>query len=37
MVTKPFRGLGQALGKISMYEHSFGRPLLTALVVQEEA
>ena len=36
MVTKPFRGLGSALGKISMYEHSLGRPLITALVVQED-
>jgi len=30
-----FRGIGTAIGHISTYEHQFGRPLLSALVVQE--
>ena len=29
-----FRGIGKAIGHISTYEHQFGRPLLSALVVQ---
>ncbi len=37
MIEKPFRGLGKALGKISTYEHSLGRPLITALVVQQQS
>jgi hypothetical protein len=30
-----FRGIGKAIAHISTYEHQFGRPLLSALVVQE--
>jgi hypothetical protein len=29
-----FRGIGQAIGRISVLEHEHGRPLLSALVVQ---
>jgi hypothetical protein len=35
MLEGPFRGMGAALGVVSTYEMSFGRPLLSALVVQE--
>jgi hypothetical protein len=35
MVTPPFRGLGKALGHVCMYEVERGRPMLTALVVQQ--
>jgi hypothetical protein len=35
MTTPPFRGLGEALGAISRYEHDHGRPLISALVVRE--
>jgi hypothetical protein len=31
-----FRGIGKAIGHISAYENQFGRPLLSALVVQAE-
>jgi hypothetical protein len=37
MVTPPFRGLGEALGHVSMYEVERGRPMLTALVVQQDS
>lgn len=37
MIVKPFRGMGAALGKIVTYEHSLGRPLLSALVVKEQS
>jgi len=29
-----FRGLGEVLGNVSVYEHRHGRPLLSAIVVQ---
>jgi hypothetical protein len=35
MVIPPFRGMGQALGHVCMYEVERGRPMLTALVVQQ--
>ncbi len=35
MIDPPFRGLGEALGNISRYEHAFGRPLLSAIVVTQ--
>ena len=35
MVKPPFRGLGEALGHVCMYEVERGRPMLTALVVQQ--
>jgi len=28
-----FRGIGTAIGHVSVYEHQYGRPLLSALVV----
>jgi hypothetical protein len=34
-VTPPFRGLGKALGHVCMYEVERGRPMLTAVVVQQ--
>jgi hypothetical protein len=37
MVTPPFRGLPDALGHVSMYEVERGRPMLTALVVQQDS
>lgn len=37
MIEKPFRGMGEALGKVSIYEHSLGRPMITALVVQQQS
>lgn len=33
MTRPPFRGIGEALGHVSMYEVEHGRPMLTALVV----
>lgn len=35
MLTPPFRGMGAELGVVSTYEVAFGRPLLSALVIQE--
>lgn len=35
MSVPPFRGLGEALGHISMYEADHGRPLLSSLVVRK--
>ena len=37
MSVAPFRGLGEALGHVSMYEDDHGRPLLSCLVVQDGA
>ena len=37
MTRPPFRGLNEALGHVSMYEAEHGRPLLTALVVQQDS
>lgn len=37
MTRPPFRGLGEALGHVSMYEAEHGRPLLSALVVEQES
>jgi hypothetical protein len=37
MSVPPFRGLGEALGHVSMYEADHGRPLLSSLVVQQES
>jgi hypothetical protein len=31
-----YRGIGSALGHVSAYEHEHGRPLLSALVVQQQ-
>ncbi|SRR6266508_4265749 len=31
-----YRGIGTALGHVSTYEHEHGRPLLSALVVQQQ-
>jgi hypothetical protein len=36
MTRPPFRGLNEALGHISMYEVEHGRPMLSAIVVNEE-
>lgn len=36
MTRPPFRGLNEALGHVSMYEAERGRPMLTAIVVNEE-
>jgi hypothetical protein len=35
MLKPPFRGVGAELGVVSSYEAAFGRPLLSALVIQE--
>jgi hypothetical protein len=35
MTRPPFRGLNEALGHVSKYEAEHGRPMLTALVVNE--
>ena len=35
MLKPPFRGMGAELGVVSTYESAFGRPLLSALVIQE--
>ena len=37
MLEPPFRGLGEALGNISRYEFSLGRPLLSAIIVKQES
>src|SRR5690348_2442506 len=31
-----YRGIGQVLGRISTFEHAYGRPLLSALVVLKD-
>jgi hypothetical protein len=36
MTRPPFRGLNEALGHVSKYEAAHGRPLLSALVVNED-
>lgn len=35
MTRPPFRGLNEALGHVSMYEVEHGRPMLSAIVVNE--
>lgn len=36
MTRPPFRGLNEALGHVTMYEVEHGRPMLTAIVVDEQ-
>lgn len=36
MTRPPFRGLNEALGHVSMYEVEHGRPMLSAIVVNED-
>jgi hypothetical protein len=36
MTRPPFRGLNEALGHVSMYEVEHGRPMLSALVVNQD-
>jgi hypothetical protein len=36
MTRPPFRGLNEALGHVSMYEVEHGRPMLSAVVVNED-
>jgi len=36
-VPRRYKGIGQILAQVSSYEHAYGRPMLSALVVQKHS